>query len=244
MRLLVDVGNTQVKHVFQNSEPLAAFSEVCYSNYQCFKEKLASKAFADVTEVVLASVHNDELSTVVKVWAQERDIAFMQVESQAHAFGVSSSYCQPSHLGVDRWLALIAVHRLYPNQNVLIVDTGTATTVDLLAANGHHRGGWIMPGVDTMFDSLLNNTKKIIAEPIDTTSLSFGVNSSQCVNHGIWAMIIGAVKEAIVQANEVLTVNKVVLTGGNSKTVAKLLNKDSELVPELLFHGLSCFKSP
>lgn len=241
MRLLVDIGNTQVKYVFQQTDDESMFSDVVYLDYQPFLQALASKDFADVSELIVANVHANNVLVEIEAWASAQNIAFLQVQSQAKAFGVSSSYLQPESLGVDRWLAIIAAHQLYPQQNVLIIDAGTATTVDLLAANGQHLGGWIMPGVQTMFTGLLSNTQKIVAEPIHIANVSFGINSSQCLNHGVWAMTIGAIKEAIVQANKLLTVNKVLLTGGNSEQLAGLINDDYELVPSLIFHGLSCF---
>ncbi len=243
MRLLVDIGNTQIKYVFQELGTATLFSEVTYCDYAVFIAELAKNIFSNVCTVIVANVQSDEIVAAIESWASQRSIAFLQVHSEAKAFGVCSSYQQPARLGVDRWLALIAVHHLYPKQNVLIIDAGTATTVDLLAANGEHLGGWIMPGVQTMFDSLLSNTKKIIADPINTAQISFGVDSSECLNYGTWAMTIGAIKEAIVQANSLLLLNKVVLTGGNSQQIVNLIPEECELVPELLFHGLSCFQA-
>lgn len=242
MRLLVDIGNTQIKYVFQSTDVRGALSEVAYLDYDIFKQALITTHFSNVTEVIVANVKGDAILTAISSWASKNKIAFLEVHSQKQACGVYSSYQQPERLGVDRWLAMIAAHQLYPQQNVLIIDAGTATTIDLLAADGKHCGGWIMPGVQTMFDSLLSNTQKIIAAPIATANASFGVNSSECVNYGIWAMTIGAIKEATVQANELLMLDKVILTGGNSKPIADLVSDDLERIPELLFHGLSCFQ--
>lgn len=243
MRLLVDIGNTQIKYVLQRENTAQLFSDVTYRDYHEFTEELACNVFSNVGSVIVANVQGNEILTKIESWALQQNIKFLQVHSQKRAFGISSGYQQPTRLGVDRWLALVAAHQLYPNQNVLIIDAGTATTVDLLAADGEHRGGWIMPGVQTMFDSLLSNTQKIIAEPIKTVSVSFGVNSSECLNYGVWAMTIGSVKEAIVQANELLILDKVIVTGGNGEQIANFIPDSCELIPELLFHGLSCFRA-
>lgn len=242
MRLLIDIGNTQIKYVFQESNA-ALFSKVIYCDYTTFLSKLAKSTFSNVCSIIVANVKVTEIVAEIESWASQHSIAFFQVHSQAKAFGVCSSYKQPACLGVDRWLALIAAHQLYPKMNVLIIDAGTATTVDLLTVNGEHLGGWIMPGVQTMFDSLISNTEKIIADPINIASVSFGVDSSECVNYGTWAMTVGAIKEAVNQANTLLPLDKVILTGGNSKQIINLVPKTYELIPELLFHGLSCFQA-
>lgn len=243
MRLLVDIGNTQIKYVYQYPGTKSILTEVVYLDYPSFQQALTTAKFVSVEEVIVANVNGNEILAAIESWALQYNVAFLQVHSQKQAFGVYSSYQQPTRLGVDRWLTMIAAHQIYPKKNVLIVDAGTATTIDLLAANGEHLGGWIMPGVQTMFDSLLNNTQKVIADPINTASVTFGVNSSECLNHGVWAMTIGSVKEAIVQANKLCTLNNVILTGGNGKQLANLMPEGCELAPELLFHGLSCFQA-
>jgi type III pantothenate kinase len=243
MRLLIDVGNTQVKYVFQASGVAAALSDIVYLNYHAFQAQLSQGKFLRVSEVILANVHGNEVLDAIEKWVTDYNIAFVQVHSSARAFGISSSYQQPETLGVDRWLAMIGAKQLYPQQNLLIIDAGTATTVDLLTANGQHFGGWIMPGVQTLFDSLLTRTTKIIATAKVTASISFGQDSSSCLNHGSWAMTIGAIKEAIIQANSLLTLDKVLITGGNGEQIAMLMAEHCQLEPKLVFLGLSCFQA-
>lgn len=241
MRLLVDVGNTQVKYVFQAVDRSASFSDIVYLDYHAFQTQLLQGRFSQVSEVILANVYGNAVHDAIKKWVACHNIAFVQVHSTAKAFGISSSYQQPESLGVDRWLAMIGAKQLYPQQNILVIDAGTATTVDLLAANGQHYGGWIMPGVQILFDSLLTRTTKINAAPNVTASISFGRDSSSCLNHGSWAMTIGAIKEAIIQANSSLTLDKVLITGGNGEKIVKLLAEHCQLEPKLVFLGLSCF---
>jgi type III pantothenate kinase len=242
MRLLIDVGNTQIKYVFQASGVSAPLSDIVYLNYHAFQAQLSQGKFSQVSEVILANVHGNQVHDAIEKWVADYNIAFIQVHSSANAFGISSSYQQPESLGVDRWLAMIGAKQLYPQQNLLIIDAGTATTIDLLAANGQHFGGWIMPGVQTLFNSLLTRTTKIIATPKVTASLSFGQDSSNCLNHGSWVMTIGAIKEAIIQANSLLTLDKVLITGGNSEQIAKLMADHCQLEAKLVLLGLSCFQ--
>lgn len=240
MKLLIDVGNTQVKYVFQTHD--LALSDIVFVDYQCFLKDLQQGKFSCVEDVVLANVHADDISDAIKCWASANGVGFLQVHSQAKAFGVISAYQQPERLGVDRWLAMIGAKLRYPNSNLLIIDAGTATTVDLLNRSGLHGGGWIMPGVQTMFNSLLTRTKKIIATPSEEANLSFGEDSSACLNHGSWAMTVGGIKEAIRQANSIESVDHILLTGGNSEQLAALIGDNVILEPKLIFCGLSCFK--
>lgn len=241
MRLLVDIGNTQVKYVFQDTAE-SPFSDIVYADYQIFLAQLLQENFSGVTQIILANVQGQEIQDSIRRWADENKVEFLQVESTKQAFGVTSGYEIPERLGVDRWLAMIGAKQLYPNENLLIIDAGTATTVDLLAGSGQHYGGWIMPGIETLFDSLVMRTKRIDAIASTASNLAFGVNSSACVNHGSWAMTIGAVKEAITQANNIMKLDKILLTGGNGQEIVKLITDNCQLESELIFHGLRCFK--
>ena len=243
MRLLVDVGNTQVKYVFQGDDSSSALSNVVYVDYQAFQNQLSQGTFSAVNEVVVANVHGSEVLDAIESWATKNHVACLQVHSSEKVFGITSSYLEPERLGVDRWLAMIGAKRLFPEQNLLIIDAGTATTADLLAANGEHLGGWIMPGVQVLFSSLLSRTNKIVATPKAKASIAFGTDSSSCLNHGGWAMTTGAIKEAIIQANELLNLDNVLITGGNAQEISTLISDKCQLEAKLIFHGLSCFQA-
>ncbi|SEL38033.1 type III pantothenate kinase [Colwellia chukchiensis] len=243
MRLLIDVGNSQVKYVLQGATQQAPLSAVTYIDYQAFLTQLAQGKFCHVQEVIFANVHDQAIDDSIMQWGKANQVAIRQVHSTATAFGVTSCYQTAERLGVDRWLAMIGAKQRYPENNLLIIDAGTAMTIDLLAANGQHLGGWIMPGVQTLFNGLLARTHKINASANTSPSLSFGKNSSDCLNNGNWAMTIGAIKEAIVESKRLLSLDKILITGGNGANIAKLLTDACQLEPKLIFHGLSCFQA-
>lgn len=243
MRLLIDIGNTQIKYVFDDQYCSEKLSEVAYISYQAFQEQLLSGMFNHVDEIILASVKSTGMEQAIAKFCMTNEIAFRQVQSQEQAFGVKSAYKNPASLGVDRWLAMIGAQWLYPQCNILVIDAGTAITVDLLASDGQHCGGWIMPGIEILFNSVVQRTQKITAIANIEARLNFGQDSSSCVNHGSWAMTIGAVKEAIKQANSQLTLDKVLITGGNGSAIVNLIDQNCEFEPKLVFHGLRCFQA-
>lgn len=79
------------------------------------------------------------------------------VRAQAQQCGVSNGYDHPDQLGADRWAALIGARGLHRG-DCLVVMCGTATTVDLLRADGRFEGGLILPGLDLMRDALAMGT--------------------------------------------------------------------------------------
>ena len=164
------------------------------------------------------------------------------IESEAEKFNVQCAYDDPSTFGVDRWLVLLGAHKLFPNQASLIIDSGTATTLDLLSSTGKHQGGWILPGIDLMFSSVTSNTNKVFATPEKIETIKFANNTSDAVNQANWAATLGCISMAIntahqhyLQPNEPL---KVILTGGNAQQISHLINVEFSLIENLVFVGM------
>ena len=160
MRLLVDIGNTRTKYTVEQQGKLSVIQTK--RNEDINQQWLENITFS-VKTIIIASVSEEHLVDVFLAYAKKNSIEFFNVESESKRFGVTSSYQAPRTLGVDRWLTLLAANFIYSNENILIVDAGTATTIDLLDKSGKHLGGWILPGIDILFNSLLLNTSQILA---------------------------------------------------------------------------------
>ncbi len=259
MIALMDIGNTRLKYTLLNVEHHEArdiaydVSEVHTLNNHDLTEQWLENTFTQisnvqVTKVIVASVADEALTTSIANWCESKTIAYQQVVSERCKFGVTSAYYQPRQLGVDRWLALLGTQLLYPNQSAIIIDAGTATTIDVISAQGQHLGGWILAGIDILSSSLLSNTSQIKAEQMAKPALSFGLSSSDNVNNACWAATLGAIVIAVTQAKQQLpNLDKLIFTGGNAKALQQLcLQKvvdlpDSltrERVDKLIFFGL------
>jgi type III pantothenate kinase len=239
MIALVDIGNTRTKYCVVSNKKRDSIQST--ANEQLSNEYLA-EAFSKIDKLIVASVSHNRLTDKIELWCQQHDINYQRVVSEKSKKGVLSAYHQPSQLGVDRWLTLIAANTLYPSKNTLIVDAGTATTFDLLASNGVHKGGWILAGIDTLFSCVLNNTSLVQANVDETASLSFGASSSENVNNATWAATIGAIHLAILQSEQQgVAVDEIVLTGGNSRRLASLLSHRCIVIEDLVFIGLQAY---
>ena len=131
MYLLLDIGNTREKAALIKSGKVTALPQLAPDNLA----KLPIKA------VYFASVASQEKVAAIKQQLGLDHLPWRQVYSEAKACGVSNSYQQPQMLGVDRWLAMLGTELLFPAQHTLIVDAGTAVTIDWLAQDGQHGGG-------------------------------------------------------------------------------------------------------
>ncbi|SET92041.1 type III pantothenate kinase [Thalassotalea agarivorans] len=241
MIALIDVGNTYFKYVLVDADTKPSF-DVGYTavKHNDVNEQLLSTILKDATTVVYASVSNKVLLSTVTTYCQQNSIACIHVETSAEALGVKNAYTDFSKLGVDRWLALIAAKHYFPDQSCMIVDAGTATTIDIINSQGVHLGGWILPGLDTMVNALLQHTDKIEAEIEYPQQVAFGQNTQGCVNNGVVAATLGGIEKAYQKLDNQDT--KLVITGGYGELLSSQLTIDSILEPMLVFKGLYQFK--
>lgn len=234
MNLLIDIGNTRAKYVFEESGEL---SQV----FHCDIDQLLSVCEQQdkLQKILLVSVSNQDLAIRVDQWAQTKFIEFQQIITEAERFGVKNSYVCPENMGTDKWLALIGGQARYPNKTLLIVDSGTATTIDIINHDKQHIGGWIIPGVNMMMTSLYSNTEKVKGDVERVTELGFGRNTSDNVNFGCWATTIGAVEQAMSLAEkENIKIDHAIFTGGNGQKIKELGKIEGIIIDDLIFVGL------
>lgn len=235
MILLIDLGNTRAKYqlLHKNNQLFTALE------YSEFTEDYFEEHWQCVTQVFIAAVANlNEVNKVAK-WAHKKGILFTHIVTEEKRFGITVGYHHYQQLGVDRWLALIGASVLYPNKNILIIDAGTAITIDYLNAQGLHYGGWILPGFDVMKNSLLSNTANIRIAPHENEKLSPGRSTSENVHNGCWLAISGAINQALIEIEKQQEmVELIIFTGGNSESVKNLINKPAIVNRLLIFKGI------
>lgn len=179
MLLELDAGNTRIKWRLKqpgkHSVVGADFAQALQS----------PELFAGVNLVHIAAV-NDQWPPEVQAFLQ--NIPVRRAETQAQTGTLLCAYQEHTRLGVDRWLAMLAAHRAFPGSGHLVVDAGTAITLDIVAPGGLHLGGYIVPGLDMQKTALLHNTRKVSAPADWQFGLTPGQNTRQCVEHGILSM--------------------------------------------------------
>jgi type III pantothenate kinase len=168
-------------------------------------------------------------------------IKCLVAKPQARLAGVVNGYYAPERLGVDRWLAILAGYRLAAGA-CLVVDVGTAVTVDFVAKNGEHLGGYICPGLRLLGDQLLANTQGISAlNDVGGVGLDIapGRSTDEAVSRGGLQMLRGFIdlqaRAAPARLGGAFTL---LLTGGDAGLVGGL-SVESRIVEDLVFIGLA-----
>jgi len=220
MIILIDIGNSRTKYVSLIGGQLSATLQL---DNKDFIPTQFAELFHQASKIVVANVAKSLLTTSLEIWCKENHIAFKQVHSEQQKNSLVSAYKIPTQLGIDRWLALLAATHLYPQKNVLIIDAGTATTVDLVASDGQHQGGWILAGVKALFNSILSHSTLVHAQSKTMPSLAFGSDTTDNVNNACWAATLGMINQAITQAQQHNKIDYIVLTGGNGQVLTEML---------------------
>lgn len=155
--------------------------------------------------------------------------------------GVTCGYRDTGRLGVDRWLAVLAAHDK-DSRAALIVDCGSAVTLDLLDNGDRHLGGYIVPGLDLMRRALYQDTDavKVSRVLMPRMSLAPGRDTLDAVNRGLPLMVLGAMELALGELRRLGTEEPLLwLTGGDGPLMSSLCDRSHQLVPDLVLDGLA-----
>lgn len=229
-----DMGNTRGKFWLSRNGRIEANAYIPHDGDMSSVLNHLPADFSAVPDAVLgASVLDDAtldaFAEACRVrWSRAPGFA----RSSAQHAGVMNAYVEPARLGVDRWLALIALRARAVD--VCVVDCGTAITLDVLRADGQHLGGYILPGLSMMAGVLLHETRRVRFDPdAIAEGLTLGRNTGEAVKHGALAAVVSLIEKIVAERSCVL-----VLTGGDAVRVSASLSCLHELQPELLLHGL------
>jgi type III pantothenate kinase len=170
-------------------------------------------------------------------------LAFLR--AQAEACGVHCAYPEPQRLGADRWAALLGARGL-GDSAALVVDAGSALTIDAMAGGGRHLGGWILPGLAMMIEALEARTGDLEALRRASTRRpgEFPVDTGPAMEAGALLAAAGAVTRAR-QRLERLSGSpaRLLLAGGDAPALLAELGA-GEHVPDLVLLGLARAAAP
>jgi type III pantothenate kinase len=228
MKLLVDIGNTRSKAVLSDNGKL---TPVDY-NLDLFEQY-------EIERLTYASVRHDEAATSLEVKAKQIGATITEVKTASHAFGVKCAYEKYQTLGIDRWLAVLGAVSEFPNQNVIVVDAGTATTVDFVTADKVHEGGWIIPGLELMASSIAQKADKVFDDIGTDYHYGAGKTTPEALKFGCLSAQLGVVRQAVDYFGQPA---KLVIAGGTASLMLKPLADLNPLHDDLIvFKGLDLF---
>ena len=245
MILTIDVGNTRVKWVLFQGEAISgsgAFEYLPDSFKECF---IKAGLKLEGIEVVVSSVMGGRVEKILtQIFKSSKCKRYAYAQTQVEQCGVINSYADASRLGVDRWLAMIAGFnhaKRAQGESVCIIDCGTAMTLDVVDASGHHLGGVITPGYRLMQSMLFQQTNGIYELDANTNifEMNLANTTDDAVRQGCVQLLVGGLSNMVSRYSEN---NKdkmcCIVTGGDAGWVTNLLEIEVVHEPVLVNQGL------
>jgi len=237
----IDMGNTRLKWRLSDIGEIVARGAHSWEGNKPLPSSLWDSLTLSPGRVRVASVAGAERiaqlsSLVLSLWSVSLELA----ESRLSHGDLRNAYEQPSVLGVDRWLAVLAAYQR-DGGPCLIVDCGSAVTVDLLAERGRHIGGYILPGMSLMRRALFSDTDAV---KVPVGDLPAGLAPGRCTEDAVFSglalMVLGLVEQAGRKLNATGAC-RIYLTGGDAERLRSYFENLGELFyePELVLDGLA-----
>jgi type III pantothenate kinase len=225
--LCLDSGNTRVKWGLRQGETWIDRGTTSVEGLA------AVSVMAD--RVVACNVAGTAAQLAIESLAVRLGARLDWVKSQAKQCGVINGYEQPQQLGADRWAALIGARGRHGG-TCLVVNAGTATTVDVLGSDGNFRGGLILPGVTMMRVALASNTAQLPVAAGNFRQLP--TNTVDAIASGALAATLGAIERMfapLAAEPDALCL----LSGGAAPSLLPHLTIAHRLIPDLVLEGLA-----
>lgn len=237
--LLLDIGNSRLKWVAVDSldaplPPVQAFAHggAPAQAIVTLAAQWRGRAQAVCIAHVTGSTHESALvAAVQQAWRCTPAIA----RSSASCAGLKSAYADGTRLGIDRWLAMLAVW-MRTRQAFCVASCGTALTFDAVDAGGQHQGGVIAPGLATMIEATLGRTRFAVGAMAGGFDSSLGTDTEACVRQGALHAAAGLLDRLGARH-----AGARVLAGGDAETLRPHLAMDWQTEPDLVLQGLAAW---
>lgn len=240
--LAIDVGNSSIKWGLFDQGLLLQHFRLDASDVVSWEHSWNTQCKDSVKTVYICGVVPDVLANHFRWLKQQCD----NVRLILHAdLRMQINVDNPSSTGIDRLVASFAALKLVAkNEPVIVVDAGSAVTVDLASGKDGFLGGAIMPGLKLMARSLHQYTAQLPEVSFtDQIRQTVGANTSDAISFGIGNAFLGGVKMLIhnLQAHSGAKA-QLFFTGGDGLLLANYLNQADRYFPNLVLDGLSFFK--
>jgi type III pantothenate kinase len=238
MILAIDAGNSRVKWGWHDGKGWASVATVSLVEFAAASDHVNpfSVTHADPERIIISNVAGEGAHQLLVNWTSIFDAEPIWLRAEARRCGVTNQYERPEQLGPDRWAALIAARAVHHGP-CLVVNAGTATTVDMLTADGVFRGGAILPGVELMRFVLHEHTGRL---PIQEGGYRDAPrNTMDAIETGCRHAQAGAV-ERMYRVFRELELNPLcIVAGGAGRVLVDQLSMPRRYIENLVLDGLA-----
>lgn len=247
MLLVIDIGNTNIVIGAMSDDDIIFRTRMLTDSgrtagqYECDIRDIISKnriLAADIEGCVIASVVPSVLHSISEcmtaVLGKRPCVPYAEMEEL-----INIRADAPESIGRDRLASAIAAANLY-KLPLIVMDLGTATTIDAVDENGSFLGGSILPGVVTALDALIDKTAQLPDIELKAPGDVVGKNTTECMQSGIMygtAAMLDGMADRICESMGIKTCS-IIATGGIAGIIAPLCRHELILEEDLVLKGL------
>ncbi len=242
--LLIDIGNSWLKGAYLRDEDLHHICPVETASFRSdrkFHWSLPEKKMLSPEKILVSSVASDQVNEKcykMLLSALEIEPHFVQVQKVFK--GMTTLYAT-NRLGVDRWLASLAAWSKY-KKNLIVVDAGTAITVDFIDYKGTHLGGLITPGPNILANALAGSTAHLPVVSRGEKNLVIPTDTEEAIGIGLETLLLGFVNQVRAECSHIYDSDPLwVLTGGAADTISGGIKWPHVTEQNLVLDGLMIF---
>lgn len=229
--LLLDIGNSRIKWALAEGGSLVRQGVADVGEWAALKQAFSSLPAPH--KILASNVAGEAAAQQVRAACGAWNCPVEFIAAQANQCGVRNQYERPAQLGSDRWAALIAAWQ-HERAACLVVNCGTATTIDALSGTGEFLGGLILPGLEMMRRGLATGTAQLGMD--EGSWREFPRNTADAMVSGAIQATVGA----IIRQHDLLGVPgaRCLLSGGAVDSVLPHLELPLLRMDDLVLQGL------
>jgi type III pantothenate kinase len=230
MRLIIDIGNTTAKIAVMHKNNFLTVERHREVTVEVLTRLLAQYP---VTSAIYSSVRAG-VETACAGWLSGKVKKLIHFTHKT-AIPVKNLYGTPETLGCDRLAAAVGAYTLFPAANCMIIDCGTAITIDFVGQGGEFLGGNISPGLQTRFNALHTATGKLPLGQVTETPQAIGTSTDTAIEAGVLQGARYEIEGYIEQNAHA----HVIFTGGDALFFAKHIKSSIFVIFNLILVGLN-----
>lgn len=232
--LFLDIGNSSIKVAFRNNSAWEKstdnFKSVTYLISWLNQHK------DSIQDLVVASVRKDHFE-LLRNQITEFEIKNIEISDIPEH---NLNYLTPKTLGIDRFLGCLGAYT-QEMKSVVVIDAGSACTIDIMNEDGVYQGGVIMPGLQSIMNIFKTSAPELPTVETQIPLRFPGKNTAKSLQWGQVAFFVDGINASLKRYQESFGHFTLYLTGGDANTVSDLISMNSKRDEFLIFRGMEAF---
>ncbi len=234
MNLIIDIGNTQIKVALFENSLLVKLLTSHKSEIEFIEDFFLEQK--NIQNAIVSSVRKYPKELISLLNLNCKKTLFFNSEL---AIPLENLYESKNTLGYDRLAACIGAFGMHPNQNLLVIDAGTAITFDFVNDKAQYLGGCISPGLKMRFRALHEFTQKLPELSKNDSFNIVGKNTNDAIVSGVQNGLLFEIDAYINNLENTHPNLEVIFTGGDASFLVQLIKNKATLAPEIVLMGLN-----